>query len=34
MQMNLKMPALTAGSYPLVVTINGEKSNAAMVTIK
>ncbi len=34
MQMNLKMPALSPGSYPLVVTINGEKSNAAMVTIK
>ncbi|MEP7366001.1 MAG: IPT/TIG domain-containing protein [Acidobacteriota bacterium] len=34
MQMNLKMPALAPGSYPMVVTINGEKSNAAMVTIK
>jgi len=34
MQMNLKMPGLAPGSYPLVVTINGEKSNAAMVTIK
>ena len=34
MQMNLKIPSLAPGSYPLVVTINGEKSNAAMVTIK
>ena len=34
MQMNFKVPSMAPGSYPLVVTINGEKSNAAMVTIK
>lgn len=34
MQMNFKVPSMAPGSYQLVVTINGEKSNAAMVTIK
>lgn len=34
MQVNFKMPSLAPGSYPFVVTINNEKSNAAMVTIK
>ncbi len=34
MQVNLKIPSMPAGTYPLVVTVNGEKSNAAMVTVK
>lgn len=34
MQMNFKVPSMAPGSYPLVVTINGENSNAAMITIK
>lgn len=34
MQVNLKVPNLPAGTYPLVVTVNGEKSNAAMVTVQ
>jgi uncharacterized protein (TIGR03437 family) len=34
LQVNLKVPNVAAGNYPLVVTINGEKSNAAMVTVK
>jgi len=33
-QVNLKIPNLPAGDYPLVVTVNGEKSNPAMVTVK
>jgi len=33
-QVNIKIPNLTAGDYPLVVTVNGEKSNAAMVSVK
>jgi len=33
-QMNLKIPNLAAGNYSLVVTVNGEKSNAATVTVK
>jgi uncharacterized protein (TIGR03437 family) len=33
-QINLKIPNLAAGDYPLVVTINGEKSNTATVTVK
>lgn len=33
-QVNLKIPNLAAGNYPLVVTVNGEKSNAATVTVK
>lgn len=34
MQINFKMPPLPPGSYQMVVTVNGEKSNGAMVTIK
>jgi uncharacterized protein (TIGR03437 family) len=34
MQVNLKTPSLPAGTYPLVVTVAGEKSNAAMITVK
>lgn len=34
MQVNLKLPVLPAGNYPLVVTMNGQTSNAAMITIK
>ena len=33
-QVNLKIPNLTAGDYPLVVTVNGEKSNVATLTVK
>ena len=34
MQVNFKVPGLVPGSYALVVTANGEKSNAAMVTVR
>ena len=34
MQVNFKVPSFLPGSYVLVVTANGEKSNAAMVTVK
>ncbi len=34
MQVNLRVPALTPGTYPLVITVGGEKSNAAMITVK
>jgi uncharacterized protein (TIGR03437 family) len=34
MQVNLKVPNLPAGNYPLVVTVNGERSNQAMVTVR
>ena len=34
MQVNLKVPNVPAGTYPLVVAVNGEKSNAAMVTVQ
>jgi uncharacterized protein (TIGR03437 family) len=33
-QVNLKVPALPAGTYPLVVSVNGQPSTAAMITIK
>jgi uncharacterized protein (TIGR03437 family) len=33
-QVNLKIPNLAAGDYPLVVMVNGEKSNPATVTVK
>jgi uncharacterized protein (TIGR03437 family) len=33
-QLNLKLPDLPAGNYPLVITANGEKSNAAVISIK
>jgi uncharacterized protein (TIGR03437 family) len=32
-QANMKIPALSPGSYPLVVTIGGVSSNAGMVTV-
>lgn len=34
MQVNLRVPALGAGTYPLVVTVGGEKSNSALFSIK
>lgn len=34
MQVNLKIPNLQPGSNPLVITVNGEKSNSAMVTVQ
>ncbi len=34
MQVNFRVPGLAPGSYALLVTANGEKSNAAMVTVK
>jgi uncharacterized protein (TIGR03437 family) len=33
-QVNLKIPNLAPGNYPLVVTVKGEKSNTATVTVK
>jgi uncharacterized protein (TIGR03437 family) len=33
-QVNLKIPALPSGTYPLVVSVNGQASNTAMITIK
>jgi uncharacterized protein (TIGR03437 family) len=33
-QVNLKVPMLPAGTYSLVVSVNGQASNSAMVTIK
>jgi uncharacterized protein (TIGR03437 family) len=33
-QINLKIPNLAPGDYPLVVSVNGEKSNAATVSVK
>jgi uncharacterized protein (TIGR03437 family) len=32
-QMNLKVPALPSGAYPLIVTIDGKASNAAQLVI-
>ena len=34
MQVNAKVPSLPPGTYPLVVTIGGEGSNSALVTVK
>lgn len=34
MQVNMKVPPMPAGTYPLVVTVGGEKSNAAFVTVR
>jgi uncharacterized protein (TIGR03437 family) len=34
MQVNMKVPNLQPGTYPLVITVNGEKSNAAMITVQ
>jgi uncharacterized protein (TIGR03437 family) len=33
-QVNLKVPRLAPGTYPLVIGVNGEKSNQALITIK
>ena len=33
-QANVKVPALSAGDYPLVITIGGQKSNGPLVTVK
>jgi uncharacterized protein (TIGR03437 family) len=33
-QMNFKVPNMPAGDYPLVISVNGAQSNAAMVTVK
>jgi uncharacterized protein (TIGR03437 family) len=33
-QVNLKIPNLLPGDYPLVVTINGETSNASTITVR
>ena len=33
-QVNLKIPSLPAGTYPLVVSVDGQPSNAAMITVK
>lgn len=33
-QMNLKVPSLAPGDYPLVISVDGEKSNAATITVK
>jgi uncharacterized protein (TIGR03437 family) len=33
-QINFKTPSLAPGDYPLVVTVNGEKSNAGMMAVK
>ena len=34
MKVNFKVRSFAPGSYALVVTANGEKSNAAMVTVR
>lgn len=34
MQVNLKVPNLQPGTYPLVVTVNGEKSNPAFFSVR
>jgi uncharacterized protein (TIGR03437 family) len=34
MQVNLKVPALPAGTHPLLITIDGVQSNAAVITVK
>jgi len=34
MQVDLKIPNLQPGTYPMVITVNGEKSNAALVTVQ
>jgi uncharacterized protein (TIGR03437 family) len=33
-QVNFKVPRLAAGTYPLVISVNGEASNQAMITVK
>jgi len=34
MQVNMKVPPMPAGTYPLVVTVGGEKSNPAFITVR
>jgi uncharacterized protein (TIGR03437 family) len=31
---NLKVPSLSPGTYPLVISVNEEKSNSALITVK
>lgn len=33
-QVNLRVPNIAAGTYPLVISVNGETSNQAMITVK
>jgi uncharacterized protein (TIGR03437 family) len=33
-QVNLKVPILAPGTYPMVITVNGVASNAALITVK
>ncbi len=33
-QVNLKVPSLSPGTYPLVISVNEEKSNSALITVK
>jgi len=33
-QVNLRAPSMAPGTYPLVISGNGEKSNAAIITVK
>src|SRR5262249_19764130 len=33
-QVNLQIPILAPGTYPLVVTVNGIASNSALITVK
>ena len=33
-QVNLKVPSIAPGTYPLVISVNGEASNQAMITVK
>jgi uncharacterized protein (TIGR03437 family) len=32
-QMNLKIPAIASGVYPLIITMGGQSSNAAQIAI-
>jgi uncharacterized protein (TIGR03437 family) len=34
MQVNMKVPPMPPGTYPLVVTVGGEKSNTAFITVR
>jgi uncharacterized protein (TIGR03437 family) len=34
MQVNLKVPGVPAGTHPLLVTVDGVQSNAAMITVR
>jgi uncharacterized protein (TIGR03437 family) len=33
-QVNLKLPNLAPGNYPVVINVNGEDSNSALITVK